>query len=93
MVVGICTVEIYIPEANSLKSKRAVVKSVVQRLRNKFNVSVCELENQDLWQRATLGMACISSSKDVVQKLFSSTEDFLVGVGTFEVTGVNIEIF
>ncbi len=69
MTIGLLTVELWIPETNSLKGKRRVVKSVLQRLRNNFNVSAAEIEEQDTWQRAVLGIACVSNSKSHVHTM------------------------
>jgi uncharacterized protein YlxP (DUF503 family) len=61
------TLEIRIEGAHSLKDKRQVVRSLKDKLRAHFNVSVAELEETDLWQRATIGVVAISSSKDYLQ--------------------------
>ncbi len=63
MPVGLLTLEIHLPYAHSLKEKRMVVQRLKDRLRRKFNVAVAEVDHQDLWQRAVLGVASISSSE------------------------------
>ena len=61
MAVGWVRIEIVLPEAGSLKDRRQVVRSIKDRLRRQFNVSVAELdEDRDLWQRATLGIAAVN---------------------------------
>jgi uncharacterized protein YlxP (DUF503 family) len=92
MVVGLCTVEIYIPTSHSLKDKRGIVKGVVQRLRSKFNVSVCELDNHDVWKTATLGLASVSKDKDVIDRTFGAIEGFLDNNGYFQVVSFKLEI-
>lgn len=71
--------ELHIPGATSLKAKRQVIKSLVQRLRNRFNVSVSEVGSQDLWQRAELGMAVIchngAGADSIMEKLFAYVEE------------------
>lgn len=62
MHVGVCIIDLRLPGNGSLKGKRRVVKSMVTRITREFNVSVAEVEDQDLWQRAVLGVACVSSS-------------------------------
>ena len=62
MHVGVCIIDLRLPGNGSLKGKRRVVKSIVSRVTREFNVSVAEVEDQDLWQRAVLGVACVSSS-------------------------------
>jgi len=61
MVVGLCTVELFIAESRSLKDKRQVLHSLKDRLRGKFNLSVAEVDAQDLWQRTVLAMACVAN--------------------------------
>ena len=67
MIIGACTVELHIPGNGSLKGKRRVLKSVIARLGREFNVSVAEVGNHDLWQRATLGIVCVSTEPDHAQ--------------------------
>ena len=77
MIVGVCRVELYIPEANSLKTKRKVIKSLKDRVRKKFNVSIAEVEFQDLWQRAIFGIATVSNEKKQVDAVFSRVISFM----------------
>ena len=62
MHIGICTIDLRLPGNGSLKGKRSVVKSIVARVGREFNVSIAEVEAQDVWQRAVLGVACVSAS-------------------------------
>ena len=62
MVVGTVRIKIYAPWVHSLKEKRMVVKSLCAKVKNKFNVSIAEVEDQDLHQSIVLGIACITSS-------------------------------
>jgi uncharacterized protein YlxP (DUF503 family) len=64
MHIGICTIELRLPGNGSLKGKRRVVKSIVTRIGREFNVSIAEVDAQNAWQRAVLGVACVSSSAD-----------------------------
>ncbi len=61
MIVGLCRLTLRLPENGSLKGKRQVVRSVTERLRNKFNVAVAEVDDNDRWQVATLGITCVSN--------------------------------
>ena len=63
MLVGICEYQLFLPNAHSLKEKRAVLKSLQARLHNKFPAAVCEAEQQELWQRSTLGVAVLSNQQ------------------------------
>ena len=69
MVVGLLRLELHLPAANSLKAKRSVVNHVKERLRTRFNVSVAEVDHQDLWQRATLGVAAVSGEQGVLDRV------------------------
>ena len=60
MPIGLLTLEIHIPDAQSLKDKRQIVRSLKDRLRAHFNVAVAELAHQELWQRARVGVVSIS---------------------------------
>ncbi len=61
MVIGLLTVELYLPSVHSLKHKRQILKSLIARVRNKYNVSVSEIEHNDLWQRASLGCCIVTN--------------------------------
>lgn len=74
MPIAYLTLELRIEAAHSLKDKRQVVRSLKDRLRNSFNVSVAEMEVTDLWQRATLGVVCISDSRDYLEGLMRNVE-------------------
>ncbi|HTC95274.1 MAG TPA: DUF503 domain-containing protein [Terriglobales bacterium] len=74
MPIASLTLEIRIEGAHSLKDKRQVVRSMKDRLRAKFNVSVAEMDATDLWQRATLAVVSISSSRDYLEGLMQNVE-------------------
>jgi uncharacterized protein YlxP (DUF503 family) len=62
VIIGVCQFTIELPEAHSLKDKRRVVKSIIERVQNRFNVSIAEIDRQELWQTAEIGFACVSNS-------------------------------
>lgn len=68
MIVGLCRIDLFLPESRSLKAKRQVIKGLKDRIRNRFNVSVAEVEHQSLWQRATLGLAMVSEEKSYIDR-------------------------
>jgi hypothetical protein len=70
MPVGVLTLEIELPYSHSLKEKRAVLQKIRDRLRARFNVAVAELDHQDVWQHATLGVVSISGSQTVLESTF-----------------------
>ena len=73
-VVGVATIELRIEHAHSLKEKRHVVKSLKDRLRGKFNVSVAEIDDQDLHNSAVLAVATVSSSRPFAEKILQAVE-------------------
>lgn len=75
--VGLCTVELLIPEANSLKSKRSVLKSMLDGMRNKFNVSAAEVDHNDVWQRAAVGITCVSNSQQFNDQVLNKVVDWI----------------
>ena len=74
MPIATLTLEIRSEHAQSLKDKRQVLRSLKDKLRQQFNVSVAELEETDLWQRATLGVVSISSSRDYLTQMMQSVD-------------------
>lgn len=74
MNIGLLTLEIVIPYAQSLKDKRQVIRSLRDRLK-KFNVSIAECGHQDLWQRSTLGIVAISSDHAVLERTLQTVTD------------------
>ncbi len=79
-VVGVLTMELRIGHAHSLKEKRQVVKSLKDRLCHKFNVSVAEIDDQDLHNSAVLAAVTVSSSKDFAAKVLQSVEEESAGL-------------
>jgi uncharacterized protein YlxP (DUF503 family) len=77
MVVGICTIELHLPESGSLKGKRQILKGIKDRIRNRFNVSLAEVENNDLWQRTTLGVAAVANQGKFVNQVLSQVIEHL----------------
>ena len=75
----VCTVILPKTENMSLKGKRQVVKSITSRVRNKFNVAVAEVDDNDVWQLATIGICCISNSNRHTNEVLSRVVDFIIG--------------
>lgn len=85
MLVGTLVVQVYIPSSTSLKDKRQVVKSVIHRVQNHFNVSVVELNNEDLWQRATVGVAIAGDNQEYIQRQLQLVLNFMDGEPRWEI--------
>jgi len=91
MNVGVCRISLRLPENLSLKGKRQVVKSIIARVRNKFDVSIAEVDDHDLWQLATLGVCCVSNNKRYTNEVLSKVVDFVAN-SRFEIEMLNYEI-
>ncbi|HEX2445942.1 MAG TPA: DUF503 domain-containing protein [Vicinamibacterales bacterium] len=90
MVVGLLSVELHIPGARSLKEKRMVLRGVKDRLK-KFNVAVAEVEHQDLWQRAGLGIVTIGDSTEFVDRALATVADEIERTEPGLITGTQVE--
>jgi uncharacterized protein YlxP (DUF503 family) len=91
MQVGMCKVRLHLPENQSLKEKRRILKSIITRSRNSYSVSVSEVEDQDSWQLATLGIAYATNSKPQANEVLSKVVEF-IRCGRFEVEIIDVEM-
>ena len=91
MNVGVCKISLRLPENLSLKGKRRVLKSIIARVGNKFNVSIAEVDDNDSWQLATLGICCVSNNKRHTNEVLSKVVDFITN-SRFEIEILNYEI-
>ena len=92
VIVGLCTIELFIADSQSLKDKRQVLLSVKDRLRQKFNVSVAEIEAQDLWQKAVLAVACVANDGRHVNQVLDQTLNLIRGYPVIEIVQSRIEL-
>ncbi len=94
MFVGLARFELFIAHSSSLKDKRQALRPIVEHLRNKLNVSVAEIDHQDLWQRAAVGVSCVSSSIDHCRKIIQEVEKSMgrAALGRAEVVDRTIEV-
>ncbi len=77
MIIGVCRMRLRLPENQSLKDKRAVIKSLIARLQNKFKVSVAEVGDNDSWQLATIGAACVSNDERHANQVLAAIVNFV----------------
>jgi uncharacterized protein YlxP (DUF503 family) len=77
MVIGLCTIELHLPGSNSLKDKRSVLKSVIRRARNEFNVGIAEVDEQDTWRSAVLGVVTVSNDAAYVHGLLTQVVNWI----------------
>ena len=93
MNIGAMVVRLRLPENHSLKGKRKVVKSLISMVSHKFNVSVAEVDDHDLWQVATLGISCVSNDGRHANEVLSHVMSFIqANRGDAEILDYEIEI-
>jgi uncharacterized protein YlxP (DUF503 family) len=91
MIIGVLTVDLMVSDSNSLKDKRQVVKSLLDGIRNKYNISAAELDALDTWRRAIIGVACISNDRTVANSLLNSVLSSIEGNPRVSVADCRIE--
>jgi hypothetical protein len=92
MIIGILSLRIHIPGSLSLKDKRQVIKSIMERTRNKFNVAVAEIDDQDLWQKAVIGVVCIANEKKFINQMLDKVLNFVRSFPAINLIDFQIEI-
>ena len=92
MIVGACVVELHIEGARSLKAKRGVIRSIVRRVRNQFNLAVSEIGGQDTWQYAALGLAAAGADAASVRSVLERAGEFIEGLHLARVLSADIEV-
>jgi uncharacterized protein YlxP (DUF503 family) len=89
--IGVLTLELRLEQSHSLKEKRHVVKSLRDRLHNKFNVSVAEIDCHDLWQRSVLAAVTVSADRVQAEKVLQSVEHETASLLGPALAGVSVE--
>jgi uncharacterized protein YlxP (DUF503 family) len=90
--IGVLELTFRLDGCRSLKDKRSVVKSLVDRVRHRFNVSAAETEHQDVWDLAGVGIAVISGDRGVVERLLAELTDYAEATTEAELVGIHSEI-
>ena len=94
MFVGVLRLALYLPEPGSLKSKRHLLRSAIDRVKAKFNVAIAEVGDNDLWQRSTVGVSAIGNDHAFVNETLDKVADFVASMhgGQLQVVDRSIEI-
>lgn len=92
MIIGSCSLKLRIYEANSLKEKRKVLKSIIDRIKSRFNVSVAEVDLNDKWQVGVLGIVCVTNDSKYAQQIISNVIKFIDNDDRVEILEENTEI-
>jgi hypothetical protein len=90
--VAVGTIELHLPDVDSLKGKRHVLKGLKERVRARFEVAVAEIDHHDIWQRATLAVACVSHDSRHANEVVSKALDFIEASVNGSVIDTSLEI-
>jgi uncharacterized protein len=90
--VALGTIELHLPDVDSLKGKRHILKGLKERVRARFEVAVAEVDNHDMWQRATLAVACVSHDSRHANEVVSKAMDFIESQVDGSVIDTSLEI-
>ena len=93
MVIGLLRITLFLPESGSLKGKRRILRSIKDRLRSQFNVSVAEVDFQDKWQKAQLAVALAATDREYADKVLQTILGKVESWRLAEVIDVDLEIF
>ncbi|RLA86149.1 MAG: DUF503 domain-containing protein [Deltaproteobacteria bacterium] len=91
MVVGVCHLDVLIEGVGSLKGKRQVMRSLMDRVKKRFNVSISEVGNQDSWQRAQLGISVVGPDQELIDSVLSKLLSFIEETNLVQVLRSNVE--
>lgn len=92
MVVGTCLVSLHIPNSGSLKAKRLVLRRLKDRVKNRFNVSIAEVDGFDLWQRTTLGIAVVSRDGRFADKVMANVIRLIESDTSIDVISIETDL-
>ena len=92
MVVGIAKLSLRLPENHSLKGKRKVMKSICERLRQRFNLAVAEIDAQDLWQAGVIGIVTVGNEGRYVNSKLDKAVNFIEDLQLAEVVDIQLEL-
>ena len=92
MVVGLSRLVIFLPENHSLKEKRQAITKIVERTKGRFNISIMEIDQTNLWQKATIGFAVIGVKQDHVNSTIENVSRYIESMYIGKVIGSRTEI-
>lgn len=93
MIVGLLELEVFIPESNSLKSRRMVLQSLKARLRHEFNIAVSQVDDADKWQKATLAVVGVAKDRRNMNSTLSQVLNFVESSGSISLIDHRMEMF
>lgn len=93
MLVAVCQLELFLPESASLKQKRFVLQSLKTRIRQKFNYSVAEVDANDKWQKAVLGLSMIANERKILEQAYEKVLDLVESDGKAVLVNTLFEVY
>ena len=92
MVIGICKLDLRIPENHSLKGKRHVLQKLIERVRHRYNIAISEVGDNDLWQRAQIGICTVGNDRRHINSSLDKIIDFIEKMNLVEMVHTDMEI-
>jgi uncharacterized protein YlxP (DUF503 family) len=92
MIVGVCHLDVIIPANRSLKGKRQVIKKIIDRVKNRFNISIAEVGDNELWQRSQLGMSLVGNDRKFVNSYLDRVVNFIEAMNIVDIAHSELEI-
>jgi hypothetical protein len=92
MVIGVCQLDFRIPENQSLKGKRHVIRKIIDRVRHRFNVAISEVGDNDLWQRGQIGICTVGNDRRHINSSLDKVVDFIEKMNLVEMVRTEMEI-
>ncbi|MGM0437774.1 MAG: DUF503 domain-containing protein [Bacillota bacterium] len=93
MLIGLINFDLYLPMVSSLKEKRSIIKSLIKKSRNKFNLAVAETDDNELWKNANISAVTVSNERKYIDSLFSKYVNFVDEIVEVELRDYKAEIF
>ena len=93
MIIGTLELELRFPQPQSLKEKRTILKSLVTRIRNQFNVAIAEVDGMDLWQASSLVVAAVGKETKQINEILDHVTNFIQSLHDVEITNHSLSIF
>lgn len=91
MIVGVCRMELSLEGAFSLKDKRQIIKSIIERLKARYNASIAEVDLNDTWKNAVIGVSCVSNDAKHIDSMLNNIVNFVENDGRAVLFNYNTE--
>jgi len=92
MVVGVLTIEMQFPGCRSLKEKRKLLQKIIERSRSRYNISIAEVSENDLWQRTRIGIVTVSNGTDHIHSTLDNITNFINNINLGEIMSTEVEL-